>query len=193
MRPCWELEPLKRPTFHRISKTCTKYGRPAIDNLTQVETSTKATLAAISAGKVPYNGTNNVSVGPGASGKTQTRYSITGKGMMTERASTAGGDQERLLIQLKQGSMIAFDILDDRVDLLERAAWYCQNHSEELEADSSDAMERLFLIANNNSNNSSYDQVRLESAVFYYNNLACQGQRPSPQATGRTTLGLRRA
>jgi hypothetical protein len=46
---------------------------------------------------------------PLLAGKTQTRYSITGRGMMTERQSTVGGDLAQLRVQLQHGLMVAFE------------------------------------------------------------------------------------
>eukprot|EP00045_Choanoeca_perplexa_P016539 m.224419 g.224419 ORF g.224419 m.224419 type:complete len:1058 (+) comp17288_c0_seq2:1-3174(+) len=196
MRPCWELEPLKRPTFHRLTKNFAGLSADVPDTLPrlpmaatqlsprddakiQAEFVTKDALAAISAGKVPYNGTNNISVGPGASGKTQTRYSITGKGMMTERASTAGGDQEQLLIQLKQGQMVAFDIVEQSVDLLERAAFYCREHSEELDSRPSNGLQQLAELANL-SNNSHHQALALHLELQQDQLLLAQMSRLPP-------------
>jgi len=137
------------------------------------EPTVKETMAAISAGKVPYNSTSVISVGPGASGKTHTRYSITGKGMMAERQSTAGGDQERLLIspvQRKQGQMVAFKVLDNPMELLQRVAWYCQEHKEELEAKASpDALEQMHRLADAHATNSGFDQVCEQANILLLN------------------------
>ena len=79
---------------------------------------------------------------------------------MDERQSTAGGDQERLLIKLKQGHMVAFDVLDSPVKLLQRVACYCRDHKEELEMKAPpDALEQMRRLTEAQANNSSFDQV----------------------------------
>jgi hypothetical protein len=115
------------------------------------ESKTRDIIAAIVTGKVPYNCTNNVSVGPGASGKTQTRYSITGKGMMEKHDSTRGGDQERLLIDLEQGRMVAFDVLEGNISQLRRATRYYHDHADSLTDIESNPMEELFRLAETNA------------------------------------------
>jgi hypothetical protein len=71
--------------------------------------------------------------------------------MMTERASTIGGDQERLLIDLKQGRMVAFDVLEGNISLLERAAHYCHDHADSLTDIESNPTEKLLAFAQANA------------------------------------------
>jgi hypothetical protein len=52
-----------QPSWYVLPKAVTQ------DAQLQLETKTREALAAISAAKVPYNGTSVVSVGPGGAGK----------------------------------------------------------------------------------------------------------------------------
>eukprot|EP00045_Choanoeca_perplexa_P015701 m.201212 g.201212 ORF g.201212 m.201212 type:complete len:1035 (+) comp17056_c0_seq35:106-3210(+) len=108
-------------------------GTEHVDAQSALESQTRAALDALTGAKVPYNGASVVSVGPGGTGKTQTRLSITGHGMMIHRQSTVGSDEVQLRVRLNHGAMVGFQEVDDEGSQLQQAVAYCLANQSQLE------------------------------------------------------------